>query len=174
MKKIAVILSFLLIWGSSASAEVITIFDGKLSLDIPAGFTEMSPEEISFKFPRTNSPVAAYANEARSIAISITRSSQELKAEELEDLQSQLTELFPRIIPGLTWKANEIVEVNGKKWIHMEMLSFAVDTDIHNHMFMTELDGKSFGINLNAPESIYDTKVQEIFRKVSASFKITE
>lgn len=156
-----------------ANAEIITLIDGKLSMDIPSGFTSLSEQEIQMKYPNGNPPTAAYGNANRSFSIAITYSVQILTTDKLAELKGVLTKTFDRVIPGIVWKVNEIVTIKGKKWVHFEMMSNAIDTDIHNQMFITDLGGRMLGVNFNAPRSTYP-QIQSAFDEVVNSIKVIE
>ena len=58
--------------------------------------------------------------------------------------------LFERMVPGIEWKKNEIIEQSGQKWLLMEMTSRAIDTDIYNIMLATGYQGKMLEFSFNS------------------------
>jgi hypothetical protein len=147
------------------SAEDRVFFAGrKVSFVPPAGFRPMTEEMIRFKFPRGNPPQQVYANEKMSVSVAITFSPQVLSPRQLPDLKSAMEQTLPGLVPGLAWLAREIVEINGVEWVHFELTSHAIDTDIHNHMYMTSFNGKMLGFNFNSTIAQYETYKEELAR----------
>ncbi len=175
MKKFYVcsILMYTLFIAGFVHAESVALLDHKFQFDLPSGFTEMSLEEIQIKYPNGNPPMAAYANPKRSVSIAIVYSQTPLTVDGLDKFKSQMTEVLSRIIPGIEWKKNEIIEIKGKKWVHFEIMSNAIDTDIHNHMFMTDLNGKMLGVNLNATVAEYESMDKD-FENVIKSLSVNQ
>ena len=58
--------------------------------------------------------------------------------------------LMGRAIANLVWKRKEIVEMQGQRWIWLEMTSSAIDTDIYNIMLITPFDGRMVIFNFNS------------------------
>lgn len=154
------VLSVSLIFLSSAdvalSGNLVSLANGRVSFELPAGFRAMTDEMIRFKYPRGNPPTYVYANEKLNVSVAITFSPQALSPRQLPELKSAMEQTLPRMVPGLKWLAREIVEINGTPWVHFELTSHAIDTDIHNHMYMTSLDGKLLGFNFNSTIGQYE------------------
>ena len=83
---------------------------------------------------------------------------------ELPNAQKGMAQIFDRMVPGIKWVRNEIIDVNGKKWILFEITSNAVDQDIHNMMIMTFFRGRMFMVNFNATESAFQEVGSELKR----------
>jgi hypothetical protein len=154
-----------MIMGRIGSAEDRALLaGGKVSFVPPAGFRPMTEEMIKFKFPRGNPPQHVYANEKMNVSVAISFSPQVLSPRQLAELKSAMEQTLPRLVPGLAWLAREIVEINGTKWVHFELTSHAIDTDIHNHMYMTSFDGKMLGFNFNSTIAQYEKHKEELAR----------
>lgn len=140
---------FLMILPVSAQDRV-SMADGRVSFSPPDGFRAMTEADIKLKYPRANPPQHVYSNEQMNVSIAITFSTQSVTLEGLPRLKAAMEQALPRLIPGLHWVTREIVEINGRPWVHFEMTSFAIDTDIHNEMYLTAFDGKMLGFNFNS------------------------
>lgn len=149
-------LALLTLTGVGLSGDLVSLANGRVSFELPPGFRAMTEEMIRFKFPRGNPPTHVYANERLNVSVAITFSPQPLSPAQLPELKSAMEQALPRMVPGLKWLAREIVEINGTRWVHFELTSHAIDTDIHNHMYMTSLDGKLFGLNFNSTIAQYE------------------
>jgi hypothetical protein len=155
-----IILSVLLILLSLAdvalAGDLVSLANGRVSFEPPTEFRAMTEEMIRFKFPRGNPPTYVYANEKLNVSVAITFSPQPLSPSQLPELKAGMEQTLPRMVPGLKWLAREIVEINGTRWVHFELTSHAIDTDIHNHMYMTSFDGKLLGFNFNSTIAQYE------------------
>jgi hypothetical protein len=138
------------------AGELVSLANGRVSFEPPPGFRPMTEEMIRFKFPRGNPPTHVYANDKLNVSVAITFSPQPLSPTQLPELRAAMEQTLPRMVPGLKWLAREVVEINGTPWVHFELTSHAIDTDIHNHMYMTSLDGRLLGFNFNSTIGQYE------------------
>jgi hypothetical protein len=153
LSKLAIL--FLIFLPASAQDRV-SMADGRVSFVPPDGFRAMTEAEIKLKYPRGNVPQYVYSNEQMNVSIAVTFSPQAVTLEGLPQLKAAMEQVLPRLIPGLNWVTREIVEINGRRWVHFEMTSSAIDTDIHNEMYMTAFDGKMLGFNFNSTAAQHD------------------
>ncbi len=72
---------------------------------------------------------------------------------------------------GVRWFRKEMVKQNGQRWIHFEFTSRAVDTTIHNYMYLTLLDERLLLFNFNATVEEYD-KYKEALERSRDSIRI--
>ncbi len=170
---IAVWLILLSLADVTAAGELVSLAHGRVSFEPPPGFRPMTEEMIRFKFPRGNPPTHVYANEKLNVSVAITFSPQPLSPTQLPELKSAMEQTLPRMVPGLKWLAREIVEINGTRWVHFELTSHAIDTDIHNHMYMTSFDGKLFGFNFNSTIAQYE-RYRESLTRSRNSIRVTQ
>jgi hypothetical protein len=131
--------------------EQLVFAGGRVSLDLPAGFTRMSQELIDTKYPRGSAPEHAFSNAATTVSLAGGYTANAgLTRERLPEFREFMESNLERTIPGLRWISRGIVDIAGWPWIRLELLSNAIDTEIHNVMLMTELDGGMAGVNFNA------------------------
>lgn len=123
----------------------------------PRDFSRLSEEIVAVKFPDAKGPGIFYGNSRTTVSIAITYPPQRmLRPEQLPAFKSFLESTLEKQKKGLEWLTKEIVEVNGQKWIHLEFISQAIDTKIHNHMFLTSLDERMLLFNFNSTVEAYD------------------
>ena len=68
---------------------------------------------------------------------------------DVDALRLGLSEPFHKIYGQAEWLNDEVVEVNGRKFVHFEMITRSLDGDIHNILYMTPLDGRLLLISFN-------------------------
>lgn len=143
---------------------------GTLSLEMPAGYSALSDAELQVKFGRHGRrPLAAWGNAARTSTVAVTWSrmaQQPLTPERLADLQSAMEANLPRLTPGMVLRGSGLVDIGTRRWVRIDSTAPAVDTQIHNLMFLTDLGGHMVGVNYNATAA--DHAQQEPGFKASA------
>jgi hypothetical protein len=67
-----------------------------------------------------------------------------------------MEQTIERSIPAVNWLARDSVTINGRAWEHLQFTSAAIDTDIHNDVYMTEFDGAPLLFNFNTTVGQYE------------------
>ena len=111
-------------------------------------------------------------NETASTTVAYDLKPDVIPQDKLGEVQKTFTQLFGRMIPGLEWKKNKIIEHSGRKWLFMEMTSTAIDTDIYNIM-MTGYDSRMLIFNFNSTKEDFP-KFEKALRASLASIKTPE
>ena len=153
--------------------ERVRLGDGRVSFIPPAGFRQLTKEEIARKYFRGNPPQYVFANETLTTTVAVTFSNAKVSPEQLPEYKQAMEAMLPRLIPGLQWLTREVVELSGRKWFHLEMTSHAVDTDIHNHLYSTSFDGKALTFGFNSTVKEYP-KMKEVLGKSVRSIKLSD
>lgn len=137
----------------------------RVSFVLPPGFTAMTPEEIAFKFPRgANQPQHVYANKRRTVSVAITFSQAQISPEQLPELKNFLPKFLELAVPGIKWITQDFTVINKVRWIQLEFISRAIDTNIHNDAYFTSFDGKMLGFNFNSTVEQYDAVSAELIK----------
>jgi hypothetical protein len=127
------------------------VLGGKASLILPKGFEPMDEETIAVKFPRGNPPKEVFSNERGKTSIAITVSEgARLPPDKLPEFRKYIESVMERMIPGLKWISREYTEIDGRKWARLELMSTAIDTDIHNIILITSFEGMPLMFNFNS------------------------
>lgn len=175
MKYLAAILTFLLLSTNLFASESIELYSNKLSLMLPENFSEMPIEVARIKYPmELHRPKHIYSNEmaTTSIAINLLENAK-LKQSEIVEFRNHMAANLPRIIPGLVWIRQDVIEINNKIWGRLELMSNAIDTEIHNIMLMTSFEGKPLMINFNSTKEEFDSVKTKLETSIS-SIRIKE
>jgi hypothetical protein len=146
-----------------ASGKV-SLANGRVSFTLPAGFTPMTAEEIALKFPRRsgNQPQYVFANDRRKVAISVTFSSSRVTPSQLPELKTFIQRSITQTLPDTQWLTQEMTTINQAAWAHLEFISRAVDTQIHNNTYLTSFNGKMLGFNFNSTIGQYNAVKPEL------------
>lgn len=160
--------------GAQETAERVQLKDGRISFVPPAGFKPMSKEDIAFKFGRNGAayaPAFVYSNERQNVSVAVTFGGSGFRAEQLDELKKFLEAHLERSIPGVVWMEREIVERDGRRWIHLYLKAQAVDTDIVNDIYGTLFDGQLLMFNFNSTVAQYE-KHRESLRKSAETITV--
>ena len=142
---------------SGADARRVALYDGMVSFVPPQEFSRLSEEVIAAKFPEAKGPGIVYGNSRTTVSIAITYPPQRvLRPEQLPDFKSFMESLIEKQKVGMKWLTKDFVEINGQRWIHFEFISQAVDTKIHNHMYLTSMDERALMFNFNSTVEEYE------------------
>jgi hypothetical protein len=154
-------------------AGPIKVGDTNVTFEPPKGFKPVPQEIIDVKWPSKRAPKFVVGNETASTTVAYDLKPNVIPQDKLGEVQKTFTQLFGRIIPGLEWKKNQIIEHSGRKWLFMEMTSKAIDTDIYNIMMMTGYDNRMLIFNFNSTKEDFP-KFEKALRASLASIKIPE
>ena len=135
---------------SQVGAATFSLPDSGVSFQAPDGFSALSREEIALKYPSNRAPTFVVGNKRRTTTIAFDLKPHDLPPEKLHEVKQSFEALFDRIIPGIEWKQRKIISMQGQQWIHLEMTSRAIDTDIYNIMLVTPRNGKILIFNFNS------------------------
>ena len=123
MKTIQLLIAVLL-FPSLALAEPIKVGDTKATFDPPPGFKSVPKEIIDLKWPSNRAPQFVVGNESASTTVAYDLKPNRIPQDKLGEVRKSFTRLFERIVPGIQWKKNELVEHSGQKWIFKRIMDF--------------------------------------------------
>jgi hypothetical protein len=152
MRSIILCITILIFSIPCFAGEQVILFDGRLSFELPDGFSTMPKDIAKIKYPmETHRPKYIYSNSkaSTSIAVNLTENSS-LQSQQLAEFKTFMEQTLVRMTPGLKWVKKEIITLNGTEWARLEFMSNAIDTDIHNIMLMTSFQGKPLMLNFNS------------------------
>ena len=155
------------------SAGPIEVADTGVTFEAPEDFKPLSNEIIAAKWPTNRAPAFAVGTPTGGATVAYDLKPNNIPQEALPEIRKSFTELFDRMIPGIAWKKNEIIEHSGQKWLLMEMTSNAVETDIYNIMLLTGFRGKMLVFNFNSTKEDFP-KYEVALRKCLKSVKLPE
>ncbi|HSE32415.1 MAG TPA: hypothetical protein VLA93_12665 [Pyrinomonadaceae bacterium] len=129
--------------------------DGRVSFIPPPNLKQLTKEQIAAsKFGKGKPPDYVFANDSQSVTIGVVLDFIPLKPEELEDYVYANHRLLSMAIEDVQFLAEEVVTINGRKWVHFEVMSEVPDLDLHNHQYTTSFNGGAlvFGFNSTVKE----------------------
>jgi hypothetical protein len=122
--------------------ETKSLLDNKVELRIPKDFYIMPDEMMKIKYPTERRPTLVYTNESGGINVALNLTQNKASQDIISAYKDNFVQTFKKLYPNAEWKDNGVKEINGRKVGYLELVTPAIDTEIYNLMFFTDLDGK--------------------------------
>jgi hypothetical protein len=166
------LMAVLLFCGSAASAQLLQVGDAPVSFEPPPGFEAVPQAIIDVKWPGPHAPRFVVGNPAATTTVAYDLKPHVIPQGKMVEVQQAFTPLMARLVPGIQWIKNDIIEHSGQKWLFMEMTSTAADTDIHNIMLITGIDRQMLVFNFNSTRDEFP-RLETALRESIRSIKVT-
>ena len=141
---------------STINLETKSLFKDKVELKIPIGFDIMSEDLMKIKYPSERRPTLVYSNESGGINIALNLTQSQANQEIISAYTDNFVQTFKNLYPSADWKDSGVKMINGKKVGYLELVTPAIDTEIYNLMFFTDLDGKLLLCTFNCTKKSID------------------
>ncbi|MEZ5069899.1 MAG: hypothetical protein R2751_02755 [Bacteroidales bacterium] len=138
------VLSLILISSKISDVDLVvkSLLDDKVELKIPASFEIMSEEMTKTKYPSERRPTLIYTNETGEINVALNLTQNQASQEMINAYQESFVKTFKTLYPSAEWIETGVADINNRKVGYLELITPAIDTEIYNLMFFTDLDGK--------------------------------
>lgn len=118
------------------------LYDGRVELLIPEQFNVLDDEIINRKYPIDQIPDMVYANDSGTINIAFKHHAYPMTQKKLRRFHKSYVESFITMNTASTFIGDSIYTVNGEQIGALEVLTPAIDTDIYNFIFYTDIEGE--------------------------------
>ncbi|GGG32029.1 hypothetical protein [Hymenobacter glacieicola] len=179
MKKLSTITVYLLALFFFSAAitgielEEKMLIDKKVSLKIPKGFEVMQEQMLKVKYPSERRPTIVYTNSTGGINVALNLTINQASQELIPAYQENLRQTFAKLYPSAKGVRSGVEEVNGRKVAFIELVTPAIDSEIYNLIFLTDVDGKLLLCTFNC--MVKDQVAwQPTAREIMASLKVTK
>ncbi len=138
-------LSLLLIISCNAFAEELINIDalnGKLSILAPANFGPMTKDILEIKYPMSRRPTEVLSNETGSGTLAFNHTNNAMKPSQVVEAHASISKMFHNLYPSAKWIRDEVIQQSGSDFMVMELITPAIDTEIHNIIYGTSVDGR--------------------------------
>ncbi|MDG1821785.1 MAG: hypothetical protein P8H25_00190 [Flavobacteriaceae bacterium] len=122
--------------------ETKSLLNDKVELKIPKDFDIMSEELMKLKYSSDRRPTLVYSNESGGINVALNLTQNQANQQLIPTYKDNFVQTFKNLYPSAEWKGNGIKTINGKEVGYLELVTPAMDTEIYNLMFLTDLNGK--------------------------------
>jgi hypothetical protein len=152
-------------------AGQVTFASGKITFQPPEGFVALTREEIGRKYPATNPPEQVFAIERQGVSIAFDVLPMAFPPGPLAASLKQVAAGIGQSAPGMVWLKQEVVTFSGRSWMHLEFTHQAIDQRIHNHIYLTNFEGKILRFGMNSTVALYG-KYQAALEKSRDTLRI--
>ena len=141
---ITTLISIVLIAATMAiiDLEKKSILNNKVEILVPKGFEIMSEEMMKAKYPSERRPTLIFTDKEGTINLAFNHITSKASQEQLEMYKENFVSTFKILYPSAEWKSTGIKEINGRKVAYLELITTAVDTEVYNLLFFTDVDGR--------------------------------
>jgi hypothetical protein len=122
--------------------ETRSLLNDKVELKIPKEFKIMTEEMLKIKYPTEKRPTLVFTNESSGINVSLNLTQNQASQDIIPTYADNFLQIFKKMFPSADWKGNGVKKINGKRVGYLELITPAIDTEIYNLMFFTDVDGK--------------------------------
>jgi len=127
------------------------------------------PQEIiDIKWPSKHAPKYVVGNLRATTTIAYDLKLHDLTGIPLNSLKTSFEGVFNRIIPGIQWIKNEIIEKSGQQWIYLELTSNAIDADVHNIILITIFKKQMLVFNFNSTREDFPKYEKELRESIKS------
>jgi hypothetical protein len=151
--------------------ETKSLLDNKVELKIPRDFRIMPEDMIKIKYPSERRPTLVYSNESGGINVALNLTAHAANQDIIPDYKDNFVKSFKNMYPSAEWKDSGVIEVNGRKVGYLELITPAVNAEIYNLMFFTDLDGRLLMCTFNCTKKDI-TEWAPIAKEIMNSLKI--
>lgn len=152
------ILTIVLTTAFIATVELETklLLNDKVEISLPKDFDIMPEKLMESKYPSDRRPTLVYSNESGGINVALNLTTNQANQEMIPAYQKNFVQTFENLYPSAEWKDNGVKTINGKTVGYLELITPAIDTEIYNLMFFTDLDGKLLLCTFNCTKKSID------------------
>ncbi len=129
--------------------EAKQVLGGKLVIQVPAELQTMPKELIEIKFPNSNRPTDVLSDSTGGVTLAFNHTQNVLSPNQIREAHGVISNVFKNRYPSATWFRDEVSPLNGQEFIIMELITPAIDTQIHNIIYATSIDNRLLFVAFN-------------------------
>ena len=151
MLKLVLMVFCLLTMPCSIAAELVgvTALGGKVEMLAPAGFGPMPNAMLEIKYPSSRRPTEVLSNETGAVSIAFNHTQDAMLPGQVREAHIAISAMFHNLYPSAQWVRDEVVQQNGRDFMVLELVTPALDTQIHNIIYGTSVDGRFLLVSFN-------------------------
>ena len=115
----------------------------------PAGFGPMPNAMLEIKYPSSRRPTEVLSNETGAVSIAFNHTQDAMLPGQVREAHIAISAMFHNLYPSAQWVRDEVVQQNGRDFMVLELVTPALDTQIHNIIYGTSVDGRFLLVSFN-------------------------
>ncbi len=140
--------------GADVALGTRSLLGGLVEMLVPASFQPMPDDLLQLKYPMDRRPTLVLANETGSVSVALNHTGDHVPLAQLSDFHRFLEALFRSGYPSAVWFRSELIALNGRQFILLELRTPAVDTEIRNLMLATSVDERLLLVTVNMTKEL--------------------
>lgn len=147
----------------------INLGDGRVSFISPPNLHQLTKEQIATsKFGGAKPADYVFANQSQTATVGVVFNFVELAPDQLEDYIDANGRLLSMAIPDVQFVASKLVTINGRRWVHFEIISEAPQANLHNHQYTTSFNGGALVFGFNSTVNEYEQYKDEFLKSAQS------
>ena len=156
---------------TSINLKTKSLLDDNVEIMIPEDFNIMSEEMLKLKYPSANRPTIVFTNESGSINVALNLTASSASQNLIPQFKEVLQNSFKQVYPTAKWKDDGINIINNKKVGFLELITPAIDTQVYNLIFFTDVNSQLLLCTFNCTVQ-YLEEWQSIGHEIMNSIKV--
>jgi hypothetical protein len=160
----------LLIYTTYSCGGEVELPDSNISFTAPDEFKPFTQKIIEAKWPARRAPEWVIGSESTSTSIAYGLKPNDISNAPLGQLMEYMKKTMSRVGPGIQWLKTEVIQINGKDWVYLELTSNAINADIHNIILVTSYEKQMVMFNFNSTKEefpAYEDSLRASMRSIS-------
>ena len=141
-------LALLIVIGPAAAEvalEARSLLDGKVTVQVPAGFTVMSDEHRKIKYPGANAPSLVLTDASTTVNLALDHKPMAIAPNQIKELEAPMRQQFA----SAKLNASGMRSINGRDFLVFDFDVQLPDGTNHNHLAITSFEGRMLIISYN-------------------------
>lgn len=150
--KIIAFFTFILLTSSFAQADELltrTALNGKVTFTTPKSFGPMPKEIIEIKYPNSRRPTEVLSDSTGGISLAFNHTKNRMLPKQIKMARPSMSKMFHNQYPSAKWIRDESITIKGRSFMVFELITPAMDTQIHNIMYGTSVDNRLLLVAFN-------------------------
>lgn len=150
--KIITFFTFILLTSTFAQADELqtrTALNGKVTFTTPKSFGPMPKEILELKYPNSRRPTEVLSDSTGGVSLAFNHTQSRILPKQIKNARPSMSKMFHNQYPSAKWIRDETITIKGRTYMIFELITPAMDAQIHNIMYGTSVDNRLLLIAFN-------------------------
>ena len=149
------------------------LLDGRVSVLVPSSFEPMDETMRRLKYPSEQRPQIVFTDPEASVNVALIHSEARVREDQIPGLLKSLEGVFRALHPSAAWSAADLIELDGRSFARLDLVTPAIDAKVRNIMVATSLEGRMLAVTFNCTQEL-EARWAETARRIVESIQILE
>ncbi|HYH04004.1 MAG TPA: hypothetical protein VEC37_12950 [Bacillota bacterium] len=142
--------------GKEIKFMVKVLLDDRIRISLPEDFTQMSPADAELKYPSARRPGLIYTNPGGNVNLTFNHTVTQMKLADLDVFRQTMWQTVKKMQGAARLQADGSRNINGRMVGFLEFMTPALETQIYNLVYFTELEGRALLVSFNCSSAVMD------------------